>query len=113
MIEEIVVDVTKLRAAVLRVERTHGRGATPREIQLLAAAVRKAMPELMLPGEGDVPTITTQPCCISCGTAVEKRGQQCPACRAKSDARPKPLFDLGPKPQPAYAPKHEERGDDE
>jgi len=112
VIEPIEVDLTKVRAAVLRVERTHGRGVTPREVQLLAAAVRKFAPELV-PAQGEVPTITTQPCCISCGTAVAHRGEQCPTCRAKTDARPKPLFDLSPQKAPPYVPATEERGDDE
>lgn len=45
--------------------------------------------------EAKLPQAASAPTCPHCGFAVSKKGESCSTCKAREDATPKPMFDLG------------------
>lgn len=107
--EQVTVNDDELQRIILRVDRHQGHGVSAREVQKLAEAVKKYAPLTFAPPSA-LPSITSQPGCPGCGTAVEARGQLCPMCASKQTAKPVPLFETAPQPKPAYQREHEPEG---
>lgn len=95
-------DLRDVGAIVQRATQTRGQGLTARQVLVLARVAEKYAPIEVAPRK--LPSIAAAgPTCTGCGTAVSNAGQLCPSCQQRVAAKPRPLFETAPQPEPAYA----------